>query len=74
VPIHQHVLDFLRLIAGSTSEDIIVGTGTNHNQYVAGSSNQSDHWTGDAADLLVGGDAKSSQSSRTPATTSRPPR
>jgi hypothetical protein len=61
VPIHQHVLDFLRLMAGQTSEDIIVGTGTNHRQYVAGSSNQSDHWTGDAADLEVGGDAKTSQ-------------
>jgi hypothetical protein len=31
VPIHQHVLDFLRSRRRSTSEDIIVGTGTNHN-------------------------------------------
>jgi hypothetical protein len=61
VPIHKQVLDFLRLVAGETSEDIIVGTGTNHRQFVAGTTRQSDHWTGDAADLMVGGTARTSQ-------------
>jgi hypothetical protein len=59
VGLHKALMDFLALVAGQTSEPIIVTTGTNHNQYVAGSHNQSDHWTGDAADIGVGGDARS---------------
>jgi hypothetical protein len=65
VGLHKALMDFLALVAGQTSEPIIVTTGTNHNQYVAGSHNQSDHWTGDAADIGVGGDARSDPTAST---------
>jgi hypothetical protein len=45
------VKNFLGLIAGLSGRTVTVGTGTNHNQFVAGSHNESEHWIGHAADL-----------------------
>lgn len=53
------VIDFLESAAGQTSEEIKINFGTNHNQYST-SGNVSDHWDGNAADINVGGDARSS--------------
>lgn len=60
VEIKQHVIDFLTEVATQTTEKIEIVTGTNHNQ-MSTSGLQSDHWTGDAADIGVGGDARSSK-------------
>lgn len=49
------VKNFLRGVSGRTDVPVDVGTGTNHSQFARG-GNQSDHWTGHGADLLVGGD------------------
>jgi hypothetical protein len=50
--------DFLARVAGFSHRTIEVGTGTNHNQFVAGTHRQSDHWTGNAADLPMPVDSK----------------
>lgn len=50
---------FLRQVAGKIGGSIEVTTGTNHNQFVAGENGvQSDHWTGNAGDIGLGGDAR----------------
>jgi hypothetical protein len=51
VKIKPKVTSFVAAVAGSAGHPITIGTGTNHNQFVLGTHNQSDHWTGDAADL-----------------------
>jgi hypothetical protein len=51
--------EFLARIAGFSHRTISVGTGTNHRQFVAGRPGvQSDHWTGQAADLPMPIDSK----------------
>lgn len=60
VMIHQHVIDFLEIVASHTSEDIRINYGTNHSPTTT-SGKPSDHWTGDAADINVGGDAQTSK-------------
>lgn len=57
VPTKQRVKDFVSKTAHIFGRPLIITTGTNHNQYVAGTSRQSEHWTGDAADVaMYGGD------------------
>lgn len=53
VGLQTPILDFLHRLSGQlTGRPVTVGTGTNHNQYVAGRPGvQSDHWRGNAADL-----------------------
>lgn len=58
------VIAFLKEAAALTSVPLVVTTGTNHNQYVAGTQRQSDHWLGYAADLAVGGDAHQAGAAR----------
>jgi hypothetical protein len=55
VPTHQVVKDFVAKVAKQYGKPLVIGTGTNHNQYVKGTHNQSDHWTGHAADLPMTG-------------------
>lgn len=50
-PTKQYVKDFVSKIAHVYGKKLTITTGTNHNQYVAGSNRQSAHWTGDAADI-----------------------
>ncbi|WP_028058416.1 hypothetical protein [Candidatus Solirubrobacter pratensis] len=57
-PMRDPIKQFLSVLAGLTNEQIVVGFGTNHDQFTT-SGNVSDHYTGDAADILVGGDARS---------------
>lgn len=47
----QRVKDFVSRTAHIYGQPLVITCGTNHNQYVAGSSRQSQHWTGDAADV-----------------------
>jgi len=61
VSIQKPILGFLHQLAGTMGRTVDVTTGTNHNQYVAGRPGvQSDHWTGNATDLGMGGDARQS--------------
>jgi hypothetical protein len=55
--LNQIVIDFLEAVAANTSEQITIGTGTNHPRLTT-TGNVSDHWDGHAADILVGGDAR----------------
>lgn len=55
VPTKQAVRDFVAQVAGVYGKPLTIGTGTNHNQYVAGTHRQSQHWTGDAADIPASG-------------------
>jgi hypothetical protein len=52
VGLRAPIVEFLGHVAGGLGHAVTVGTGTQHNQYVAGEPGvQSDHWTGDAADV-----------------------
>ena len=51
---HQAVRDFVAKVAGVYGSPLTITTGTNHNQYVIGTHRQSQHWTGDAADIAFG--------------------
>lgn len=59
-PIKSEFMKFLRAVSAYTNEEIRVVTGTNHNEYVAGTNSISNHFYGNAADLNVDGDANSS--------------
>lgn len=48
---------FAQEIAGVYGKPITIGTGTNHNQFVAGSRRESEHWTGHAVDIPAVGAA-----------------
>lgn len=58
VSIQPKVTNFVAKIAALVGTPINIGTGTNHNQYVAGGGSQSWHWTGEAADVPVPIDSK----------------
>lgn len=59
--LQKPVLTFLHELAGVQGRTVTVTTGTNHNQYVQGRPGVvSDHYAGNAADLGMGGDARSS--------------
>lgn len=49
------IISFARRVAGVYGQPITIGTGTNHNQYVQGTTRQSAHWTGGAADIPASG-------------------
>lgn len=55
VSTHQEVKDFVSKIAHQYGHPLIIGTGTNHNQYVLGTKRESEHWTGHAADIPMYG-------------------
>jgi hypothetical protein len=57
VTIKPAVLNFVSSVAALYGKPLTIGTGTNHNQYVAGSHRESDHWTGWAADVPASGAA-----------------
>lgn len=58
--LQRPILGFLHGLSAASGREVDVTTGTNHNQYVVGTTRESDHWTGNAADLGVGGDARQS--------------
>lgn len=65
VGLQEPILNFLHQVAAVSGRPVTVTTGTNHNQYVAGEPGvQSDHWTGNASDLGVNGDARQSVAAR----------
>lgn len=47
---NDYLMDFLTELAGATGHTIFTNTFSRHKQYATG-GHQSDHWTGDAADL-----------------------
>jgi len=51
----QAVRDFVAKVAERYGHQLQIGTGTNHHQYVLGTHRQSQHWTGDAADIPMSG-------------------
>lgn len=61
IAMKDYTLDFLELVAGMTSEKILVNCGTNHNPLTV-NGDPSDHITGNAADLNVDGTATSESS------------
>lgn len=52
--INPQVTDFVAQIAGVAGVPLTITTGTNHNEYVAGSHRVSDHWDGNASDIAYG--------------------
>lgn len=58
--LQKPLLAFLGEVAGRSGRAIKVTTGTNHNKFVSGTNRISDHFGGNAADLGLGGDARSS--------------
>lgn len=50
-----HVIKFVARIAGIVGKTLRITTGTNHNEFVVGTHRQSQHWTGDAADIAASG-------------------
>jgi hypothetical protein len=52
-----NTLQFVASVAQVYGKKLTIGTGSNHNRYVKGTNRQSDHWTGDAADIPMSGKA-----------------
>lgn len=50
-----YVLGFVGSVGSIFGRKLTIGTGTQHNQFVAGTNRQSDHWYGDAADIPMAG-------------------
>lgn len=49
------VLNFVAKIAQQFGRPLTIGTGSNHNEFVKGTSRRSDHWYGEAADIPAAG-------------------
>jgi hypothetical protein len=58
------MLDFLRKIAGNTSEEILIFDNSRHSKFVKGTNRISNHFSGYAADIQVGGDSRNSAAVR----------
>jgi hypothetical protein len=58
-PIKSHVIEFVRRVSGIFGAPLTIWDNSTHNQFVAGTNNkvQSQHWTGDAADIPMSGAA-----------------
>jgi len=54
VPTNQPVFDAVARIARQFGKPLTITTGTNHNQYVVNTHRESQHWQGNAADILYG--------------------
>ena len=50
-----HVIAFVKALSAAVGRPLRITTGTNHNENVAGTNRQSDHWTGNAADIAASG-------------------
>lgn len=61
VSLQAPVKSFLARVSGALGQPVKVTTGSNHNRMTT-SGNVSDHWDGNAADLGMGGDARTSKS------------
>jgi hypothetical protein len=55
-PTNPAVISFATAIANWHGRNLVIGTGTQHNQFVKGTNRQSEHWTGNAADIPATGD------------------
>lgn len=49
------ILGFARRVAGVYGQPLKITTGTNHNEYVAGTHRESAHWKGNAVDIAASG-------------------
>jgi hypothetical protein len=52
---HDKVKAFVSKTAHQYGSPLVITTGTNHNQYVAGTTRESAHWKGNAADIAMYG-------------------
>jgi hypothetical protein len=55
VATHKNVKAFVAKTAHIYGHPLIITTGTNHNQFVAGTTRESAHWKGNAADVAMYG-------------------
>lgn len=53
-PLNPSVTSFVAQVAGVAGVPLTITTGTNHNEYVIHTNRVSDHWDGNAADILYG--------------------
>lgn len=54
-PTQKSILDYAARVAGIYGKPLRVGTGTNHNRFVAGTNRESAHWQGNALDIPSAG-------------------
>jgi len=57
VPLNSGVLSFVRQVSAIDGRPLTIGTGSNHNRFVVGTTRESAHWTGRAADIPATGAA-----------------
>jgi hypothetical protein len=55
VGLSRQITRFVERIAGIYGKPLTIGTGTNHNQFVAGTHRESAHWRGNGADIPAAG-------------------
>lgn len=55
MPTSPALMSFANNVARVAGSNIAVTTGTNHNQFVKGTSRQSEHWSGNAGDIAASG-------------------
>lgn len=55
VPLSGLVRGYARQVSAAYGKPLTITTGSQHNQYVAGTNRQSEHWTGNAADIPASG-------------------
>lgn len=56
-PIKAHVIEFVKRLSAAYGAPLTIWDNSTHNRLVAGSSNESQHWTGNAADIPMRGAA-----------------
>jgi hypothetical protein len=56
-PIKSHVIEFVRRLSAAYGSPLTVWDNSTHNQFVSGSGRESQHWTGNAADIPMKGAA-----------------
>jgi hypothetical protein len=56
-PIKAHVIEFVKRLSAAYGSPLTIWDNSTHNRLVAGSQNESQHWTGNAADIPMSGSA-----------------
>lgn len=56
-PIKSHVIEFVRRLSAAYGSPLTIWDNSTHNRLVSGSNNESQHWTGNAADIPMSGAA-----------------
>jgi hypothetical protein len=56
-PIKAHVIEFVKRLSAAYGSPLTIWDNSTHNRFVSGSQNESQHWTGNAADIPMSGQA-----------------